>query len=337
VRDAEQGDGWPLIHIGYHKTGSSWVQRQLFRSADAGFSWGGKGEDSPVNRLICASPLDFDERTAQADFAREAVKAKRRGLRHVVSSERLSGHPFSGGYDSAEIARRLHATFPRGRVLVVIREQRSILASTYNQYVKAGGAQPLTLFLQPPVYRHPRVPHFDPRRFEYHRLLALYHRLFGVENVLALPHEQLRDDPRAFAAAIIRFAEVDTETDPLEKLSDERLNVSARGSLIVRRRRVNRLFVRTDVNPVPVFASEGLAAMAGRLVAAAERLTPRAVDARINRRMRATIAEFVGDRYSESNRAWSALTGIDLGAYGYDVAAAAPPSVAAGDEAVALR
>ena len=41
----------------------------------------------------------------------------------VLSAERLSGNPHSGGYDSLQTAERLHRLFPQAKVLVVVREQ----------------------------------------------------------------------------------------------------------------------------------------------------------------------------------------------------------------------
>ena len=57
----------------------------------------------------------------------------------MVSFPRLSGHPYSGGYDSRMIADRVAEVFPEARILIVIREQRSMIVSTYKQYVNAGG------------------------------------------------------------------------------------------------------------------------------------------------------------------------------------------------------
>ena len=67
---------------------------------------------------------------------------------------------------------------------------------------------------------------------------------------------------------------------------------------------------------------------------AVERAMPEGVDDAFDRRLREKIAEVVGDRYEASNRAWSELTGIDLSAYGYAVAA--PASVRAENEALPL-
>lgn len=60
----------------------------------------------------------------------------------VLSAERLSGNPHSGGYDSLQTAKRLHRLFPQAKVLVVVREQTEEILSCYNQYVRAGGVLP---------------------------------------------------------------------------------------------------------------------------------------------------------------------------------------------------
>ena len=75
------------------------------------------------------------------------------GLSPVVSFERFSGNPFSGGYDSKEIADRLVRVFPDARVLVIVREQRSMIVSTYKKYVREGGALPPSKFMRPPTSR----------------------------------------------------------------------------------------------------------------------------------------------------------------------------------------
>jgi hypothetical protein len=328
--------GPPLIHIGYHKTGTSWLQKFLFRNARAGFMWTGKGTDSPVNRLVATPALDFDPKAAEADFASDADRAARRGLVFVVSLERLSGHPFSGGYDSKEIAHRLRAVFPHGRVLVVIREQRSMILSTYKQYVYAGGPLPLHRFLDPPTYRRPRIPHFDHRHFEYHRLLALYQSLFGEQNVLALPYEGFQADPRAFVTSIAELAGRTLEDEELESLPYARRPNRARGGSIVRTTRlINRFFVRSDLNPAPLVASTRAEALCRSCAPAVDRVVPRRFEDRFERRLRATIEDVVGDRYAESNRTSSKLIGADLGAFGYDMGAR--HSVRAEDEALALR
>jgi hypothetical protein len=50
-----------------------------------------------------------------------------------VSSGHLSGHTFSGGLRQQGDRERLWQVFPEARILIVIREQRSVIVSTYKQ------------------------------------------------------------------------------------------------------------------------------------------------------------------------------------------------------------
>ncbi len=315
------GETGPLIHIGYHKSGTTWLQRYLFQDAASGFAWDGKRTDSPVHRLVSARPLEFRAAEAAAEFARPQAKARKRGLVPVVSLERLSGHPFSGGYDSKEIAQRLFEVFPDGRVLMVVREQKAMLLSTYKQYVKAGGAMPLPRFLDPPVYRRPRIPPFDLRHFEYHRLLACYGELFGRERVLALPYERLARDGLGMVAAIAAFAGARPAPGALEALPfAARVNTATSAPAVMLQRVVNRLFVTSDVNPMPLAPWKGAAGLR-RKVAELGGRAPLAMQDRLESRLREQVARAAQGRFGESNRILGEMMGVDLAAFGYEVAA----------------
>ncbi len=311
-----------LVHIGYHKTGTNWLQRHFFGDSRTGLQWVGKsGGDHPARQLVRARPLEFDAAASRAQFEPLLRRAGTEGLLPVVSYERLSGHPFSGGHDSKEIANRLKEVFPEAKVLVVIREQRSMILSTYKQYVKAGGPSSLPRFLAPPRSTSMRVPWFDLRQFEYEHLLRHYRAVFGEEAVLALAFDQFVRDPPAYVAAIGRFAGHPVDDELLASLPfDARSNQALSAIEVAVKRRRNHLAMRSEVNPAPVFESRPLK----RLVRLAtsppiEALVPRRLAERSEASLRQEVAEIVGDRYRESNRATAELTGIDLGGYGWTV------------------
>jgi hypothetical protein len=304
----------PLVHIGYHKTGTSWLQKHLFQSPS--LAWTGKRRDAAVNQLVLARPLEFEAERVRAAFAPELENAAAKGALPVVSLERLSGHPFSGGYDSKQLADRIHAVFPDARILIVIREQRSILVSTYKQYVSAGGSSPLRTFLEPPRHQRLRIPGFDFRHFEYHHLLAYYRSLFGASHVRVAAYEQLAGDPEAFVAGIVRFAGARPPGPlPLTK----RQNAARAATEITLQRCLNHLFERGDLNLAPVIAAAPLARLGRTLAPVAAGLLPAALQQRADARLRARVAALVGDRYASSNRETAGLTGLDLRSYGYSV------------------
>jgi hypothetical protein len=302
----------PLIHVGYHKTGSTWLQQVLFRQEETGFApvW----ERSKVNESVVApSELIFDAALVASSFVDASADSAGPTRISVISNERLSGNPHSGGWDSAILARRLQQLFPSARILIMIREQRSMIRSVYYQYVSEGGALTLDTYLDPPQAGAFRVPMFDFGFFEYHRLIGYYRDLFGSDQILVLPFEMLREAPRELAARVCEFA----GACPPRALASEPRNRVLSPLSIALKRRLNFLFVRDRLNPAAIFDLPRTNKSLLRAAAVLDRMLPPALGQPFDRRVAATIESRVGDRYRESNRCTAELTGLDLGRHGY--------------------
>lgn len=195
-----------LIHIGYHKTGSTWLQKSLFTEAN-GFCQP-LSQDELTEFLVNPSDLDF----ISEDFKRKL------GSRHaelgatgalVLSHERFSGDPWTGARDAKSIAHRFQNTFPTAKVLIVIREPKSYLASLYKTYLILGGSARLKEFLFPP--QDEQNQWFSPDICRFDVLIEEYCKLFGRANVLVLDFDDLCSDQRAFAEEIRRFCELNNQ------------------------------------------------------------------------------------------------------------------------------
>ncbi|NJL10408.1 MAG: hypothetical protein HC908_10200, partial [Calothrix sp. SM1_7_51] len=116
----------------------------------------------------------------------------------VFSHERLSGYPASGGYDSSKLIRSMQEIFPAGRILIVIREQVSLIQSMYSQIITDGGSCSLKGFLNPPEPKFVRVPQFNLKFYEFDRIIKYCQNLFGVENTLVLPYELIQENYQNF-------------------------------------------------------------------------------------------------------------------------------------------
>ena len=300
----------PLIHIGYYKTGSTWLQKEVFRP----------GKKLGFERVL-AGPVTT-EIVAPHDLAFEADAARKRLVRRfrvplaegrvpVLSSERFAGNLSLRLNDSAQIADRLAAVFPDGRVLIVVREQRAMILSTYRQYVMNGGMLSLEAYLAGGQWWWQQP--FELVQYAYDRLIAHYHGRFGADHVLVLPFELFRRDGRGFVSRIVDFAGASAEPGALDALPfGAVVNATEPSATIAAKRQLNR-FARQPLEPF-----EG-----GKLVRVvaqrAGRLVPTELDRRLERRMRDAVAHAVGDYYRESNARTSELIGIDLAEYGYDV------------------
>jgi hypothetical protein len=305
-----------LIHIGYHKTGSTWLQRFVFQSRDLGFT---RLLGDLKGKFVATHDLRFDADATRAAIRPKLELALAEGLVPVVSEEHFSGDLNQRMNDSVRIADRLAAVFPDARVLIVIREQRAMILSTYRQHVMNGGLLSLEAFVAGGVWWH-AFP-FELRQYAYDQLIAHYHTRFGADNVLVLPYELLRRDGRDFVSRILDFAGAEPRNPgALDALPfATALNVGQPAAGLAVRHYVNR-HLRLDCTPWGRFRHRTLA---GRvLLAAAWRagtLAPAVLNRRLDQRMRDVIASAVGRSYRKSNARTSKLIGIDLAEFGYDV------------------
>jgi hypothetical protein len=301
-----------LVHIGYHKTGSTWLQHRLFRTPPFArpLRW-----KVFVRDFIGSNPLLFDAQALQEKYSAAVAATLAEGAIPVLSAERLSGSPHSGGHDARAIADRLAEVVPGARILIVIRRQHEMLVSSYKQYVRIGGPMSCRQYATPPLEGRQRVPLFQPAFLEYDLLVAYYQRLFSRGAVLVLPYEQLLEEPEEFCAAIGRHVGADVSSAS----SGERLNASSSALAVGLRRHANRVLVRDAVNPTAVVENRKVAAALARLSTRAAELAPAALQARAERKLDLTVSSIVRGRYAESNARTAAITGLDLSRWGYDV------------------
>ena len=188
-----------VFHVGYHKTGTTWMQRRLFQPAHGYLPL--MSHEDVFAEITRPHKLAFDPAAPREMIAARMDETQTNVP--VVSSEILSGHPFWGGRDSADFAERIAAITPDAKILLTIRAQIPAIASVYMQYVRRGGRLPAKRF-----FGGAKVlgfDGFDPVHFEYHRLVARYQELFGSENVKVLTQEQLARDPEGFVADLRGF------------------------------------------------------------------------------------------------------------------------------------
>jgi hypothetical protein len=313
MQNPTSGADAPLIHVGYHKTASSWLQSALFEDACTGFHAVPRPEI--LDRLVLVPPFEFDPATAREGFAGALAGARSRSAVPVLSHERLSGNPHSGGYDAALLADRVAAVFPDARVLIVIREQRSMIVSVYKQYVAEGGPASLRRYLHPPCAGRARLPMFRFGFFEYDRMIARYQALFARERVLVLAFEELKRAPRDFVERVAAFA----GTAKPGELRWEAANVGLSALATALKRPLNLVLVRDRLNPLGWSERGGVQTLLRRGVEAVDGIAPGFLRDALERRLRERVEGEVGHRYRESNRRICELTGLDLAAYGYDL------------------
>lgn len=298
-----------LIHPGFHKTGTTWLQQQLF--SDRRY-FHMMFDHEEVDRLFIR-PHDLDFR---ADAVAKEVEARRGAadspLIDVISSENLTGQPFAGSQMSRVIAQRLADTCGPAKILLTVRAQLPITRSLYQQYLKRGGRLTIEQFLS--YEPEPNYAWFNESVLRFGQLAGAYGELFGDENVLVLPQELLARDRQAFLVHLFRFAtgaefggDLAVDERPREGISPP-----ASGMFLLRG---GNLFCDGPLNPNAIRSLEWL----GRLMhRAAYRWTvgERAAQDRLKR----TISAHMTGKFGESNRVLQRYCPLDLAQLGYEMA-----------------
>lgn len=307
----------PLIHIGYHKTATTWMQAHLFQP-EHGFRM--LADHSEIfARVVQPHGLLFDPAQMRALIAERSTGLPE-GHVPVVSSEILSGHPFYGGQMSDTYARRLHAIAPEAQILVTIRAQEKILPSVYMQYLLRGGTLPYDRFFAGTDI--PGFFGFRPEHFEYHRLIALYQSLFGAENVFIQTQESLQADMDAACATLASFA----GTTAYEGLSEAARNT--RGAsypeyAVPVLRRVNHLR-RSPVNPYPALPLDPTPDTLFRAIGYVLRRSPFSTLFKGKRPVSGYVKQQFSGRFSASNSQLADMSAHPLDLSGYTQPEPAP-------------
>lgn len=299
--------GRDILHVGLHKTGSTYLQRQIFpRLEDVVYNGPGLWEDwakALDRQLRFWSPLYIDCAAWRAEL--ERVRRERGGKRLLYSQESLVGRLLDGYRDHAYLADMLQAIFPAAKVFLVYRRQDDWAESAYRQTLHLGMSVPVADFLnlrkgrfrdlERPAYI---VPSINVNQLDWTRIVESYQRRFGRENVLALPYEMMT---RALPSFLDRFYAF----SGIAPYHPERIVHENRGYSLVAARLaylVNRF--------VP--GREGKKRLRGFLQERLDRVGYRPGHL-IDSELRLRILE----QYRDANRRLAALTGCDLAAYGY--------------------
>ena len=312
-----------LIHIGYHKTATTWLQQRLFFNAECSafypFAADLERPRALAKYFVCdaegALLSAFSNHRAELAATIEEIRQATRGRTGtpVLSDERLSGNPHSGGFDAARIAGSLHEHFPDAHVLIVIREQRSLTLSCYFQYLSIGGTRSLTTYMRDRY--DGRVPGFSFANIDFLPLVRHYRQRWGAERVTVLPYELFAAEPRRFLAYV--ESKIGRTIDVPASEFEVKVNSNRRPGAAHALRWLNRFRRCSSVNDYSPLATPSARRVAEAAFQLLSRLFSDAGSRRLMTRLTAQVDARIGDRYRQSNAELSEICGMDLSQYGY--------------------
>ena len=177
------------VHVGIHKTGSSFMQRQFFNSLEGIHYCDCRNEYHDfLDYLLHQDEFDFSQERASVLFqeAGELTSSV-----PVVLSDEMFYAPmqWSRYTNRRRGCERLAKLFPTAKVAIVLRNQLDLLQSFYMMYIKTGGTSSWSGFLKKNIadgYLH------------YASYIEALERLFGNGNVKIFLYEDFVESPENY-------------------------------------------------------------------------------------------------------------------------------------------
>jgi hypothetical protein len=206
-----------FLHIGDYKTGTTWLQQNIFRS-NSKIKLIGEGEDevgiqlwAALENLIYADKIDIDKWRQEFFELIYRYEDSDKTIYGISRESLISGNPFHF-HDWKRSAERLHSAFGPIKIIITFREQSSLLTSLYSTFVKNGGIMTIEdLYLDSKQFK----AFLD--RLDYHQIAAYYQKIFHINNCLFLTFNELCTDQNSYIQKIYNFIGV---VPPLLKVID---------------------------------------------------------------------------------------------------------------------
>jgi len=177
-----------VFHIGYPKSASTWLQENLFPK---------------ITNFTFINQVNTNEIFLSSDvFQFNPKEIRNRFLLHeniIFSSESITT-PINKGWHygvfSKTQADKIKATFPQAKIIIIIRNQQSLIASAYQQFIKNGGVESFNCYLNSGKY-------FSFQHLNFYLLIRYYESLFYKENVFVYMYEDFLHNPTDFVKSLM--------------------------------------------------------------------------------------------------------------------------------------
>lgn len=225
-----------IVHIGYHKTGTTYLQNKIFPNLENLIFIPYFSDNNLLGDIARCSTLDID-------FERIKTEVESLGEEKTIlySNEGLIGPLFySTGVNKMEIANNLKEVGTE-KIIITIRNQISLLESIYKQYIQEGGVAKFDFFINKWQYS------FNLNHINFYPLINYYSKIFGKENVLIILNEELRNNEKETIKKIEEFT--NSRYKEFEnKLNPKQVNKSLSNKSLSLLRIVNH-FLRSNHRP----------------------------------------------------------------------------------------
>ena len=219
-----------IVHIGYHRTGTSFLQKNIFPQCQQ-HVFHGHPEMLEFGLVDVAWKAD---RSINYEKLIEVYQSKKK---YFISFESFIGPLVEGSTLIDLIPLRFQRIFGKKavKILITIRKQDKWLKSYYAQWVASGGGLNFMQFMTNGFKNH----RFDLNALNYLMTYESYKAVFGAENILVLPYELMKENQAYFLKLLNDFSGENFQTVEQKGAA---LNRSLSGYQLSWMRFLNRIF-----------------------------------------------------------------------------------------------
>lgn len=213
------------IHVGYGRTGTTWLQNQVFPSV-SGIQYLGKTEESYPDWMLNWNYLDRLLLASEIDTIQNNLNVAREKSNVLISSEAFT--QTGGVVDQID---RIKAVTSDSKIILVIRDPADLVVSRYRYLIEAGFFSDsidhyLDYTSRPfDLVRRKRLYLYD---FVYPLVIEKLIQEFGSQNTLVIKYECLVKEPQKFVGTILRYLGVEETLEldySLTNKSNENISV----------------------------------------------------------------------------------------------------------------
>ena len=222
---------FPLVlHIGYHKTATTYLQEHVFNNNQEILYLGRRWVKDELRvffrKYKFTHDLDFDPVLFKSDFENILAGIQDNAYSGwnpkvcLISHESLHSGPEWFGMDVVGRAYRMKHVFPRARIIIGIRNQLDYIESNYKEYVFLGGKLGFKEFF----YESFACNCCLLPKLQYDKVISLYRKLFGDDNIHVYLQEELKSDHDETLDELMEFLGVTTSFKPKQEKVNIGLN-----------------------------------------------------------------------------------------------------------------
>jgi len=172
-----------IFHIGYPKSASTWLQENFFPKI-RNIEFINRANTNDI--FVDSDVFLFDPVKIRNTFVSEKTL--------LFSSESITttiNKGWHNGVFAKTQADKIKSAYPDSKILIIIRNQQSLITSAYQQFIKNGGVESFNIYLNSNKY-------FRYEHLLFHQQIKYYEKLFGFKNVHVYMYEDFLRNPPQF-------------------------------------------------------------------------------------------------------------------------------------------